>query len=273
MPTANTIAAWTHETAHMLRSADITSAYLDAEIILAHTLRKNRTWLHAHSDETIPPRILEIANARRDLRLDRVPIAYIIGHKEFYGRLFTVTPSVLIPRPESEAIINILKHLPEIDTKKSLVDIGTGSGCLGITAKLELSHLQVILSDISPHALAVARKNADRLQANVVTLKSSLLDRVPPRQDIILANLPYVDTAWECSPETKHEPNIALFADDGGLKLINQLIQDAKNTLSPKGYLLLEADSRQHARIITLCRENGLSPISQDGFVLAFVRA
>ena len=97
------IRIWLRDAAEQLASVGIPSALLDAEIILAHTLRKSRTWLHAHGDETINIRDLEIANARLDLRLDRTPIAYIIGHKEFYSRLFKVTPSVLIPRPESEA--------------------------------------------------------------------------------------------------------------------------------------------------------------------------
>ena len=106
-----TIAEWMTHAAAALQSAGIPSARLDAEIILAHTLKKSRTYLHAHDDETLEARELEIADARLALREDRTPVAYIIGHKEFYGRPFKVTPSTLIPRPESEMIITLLKEL------------------------------------------------------------------------------------------------------------------------------------------------------------------
>ena len=105
------ISEWIRSAFTRLKDADIPSPRLDAEIILAHTLRKGRTYLHAHSDESLTDRELEVAEARLQLRLDRTPIAYIIGHKEFYGRQFRVTPATLIPRPESEAIIDILKDV------------------------------------------------------------------------------------------------------------------------------------------------------------------
>jgi hypothetical protein len=130
------INSWLRDSAEMIANVGITSALLDAEIILAHTLRKSRTWLHAHGEEELSSRELDIASARLELRLDRTPIAYIIGHKEFYSRLFKVTPSVLIPRPESEAIITQFLALPLPD-KARVIDVGTGSGCLGITTKLE----------------------------------------------------------------------------------------------------------------------------------------
>ena len=126
---------WLRTSVDLLNTKGIPSARLDAELLLSHTLRKNRTWLHAHGDEALDVRAQEIANARLDLRLDRVPIAYIIGHKEFYGRRFAVTTSTLIPRPESEAMIELLQTIP-MKPRSKLVDVGTGSGCLGITAKL-----------------------------------------------------------------------------------------------------------------------------------------
>src|SRR5690606_464298 len=104
-----TIDAWLKQTTNELADAMFESPRLDAEIILAHTLGSSRTWLHAHGDEPLEGRQVEIANSRLDLRLDRVPIAYIIGHKEFYGRPFSVTPQVLIPRPESEQLIDHLR--------------------------------------------------------------------------------------------------------------------------------------------------------------------
>jgi len=259
--------------------ADIASAQLDAEIILAHTLRKNRTYLHAHSDDIIEPRAQEIADTRLALRLTHVPIAYIVGHKEFYGRRFLVTTATLIPRPESESIIDVLKNLiPHNltlldDIKTRLVDVGTGSGCLGVTAKLEFPELEVTLLDISTYALTVATTNAKRLGADVTVLKSDLLQSYPLQTDIIIANLPYVDPSWDRSPDTVYEPELALFADDGGKALIDKLIDQSIDILNPQGLLLLEADPTQHQQIISHAKQQGFRLITTQDYCIALRRS
>ena len=263
-----TVELWLRDAAEMLAHAGISSALLDAEIILAHTLRKSRTWLHAHGEERLSLREREIAGARLDLRLDRTPIAYIIGHKEFYGRLFKVSPSVLIPRPESETIIELLDNLCDGSTK-TLVDVGTGSGCLGITAKLEHPDLEVTLTDISHHALGIAEKNAETLGATIAIVKNDLLvpnPQLPPQIDIILANLPYVDHNWERSPETNYEPELALFADKGGRALIERLLQEAPLYLVTGGILLLEADPEQHHALIVHATTLGYTHVVTEGY-------
>jgi release factor glutamine methyltransferase len=171
---------WIIDATRQLDAAGINSGRLDAEIILSHCLRRPRTYVHAHNDEQLDGRTLEVADARLLLRLDRVPIAYIIGHKDFYGRRFSVTTSTLIPRPESETLIDELKNLAPKNLQLfdndpfTIVDVGTGSGCLGITAKLELPDSRVTLLDISPYALKVAASNASRLHADVwFSVKSS----------------------------------------------------------------------------------------------------
>lgn len=269
-----TIKSWLEQASKELKAADIPSAHLDAEIILSHTIRKSRTYLHAHVDEQLELRFQEIADARLLLRTDRVPMAYIIGHKEFYGRRFKVTTSTLIPRPETEDIIPIvMKLIPQnlslFDESFRIVDVGTGSGCIGITLKLELPETEVTLLDISPHALKVAASNASALGADVQSIKSDLLQNYPFRSNIIVANLPYVDSSWERSPETDHEPTIALFATDGGLALIKKLITQAGARLAPKGYLVLEADPLQHAEIVQVGIKHGFhlhQPI--DGYIV-----
>ena len=110
MNSRSTITSWVNTATKQLLEAGIASARLDAELILTHTIRKSRTYIHAHGDETIDVRYLDILDTRLALRLDRVPLAYIIGHKEFYGRSFKVTPATLIPRPESETMISLLKE-------------------------------------------------------------------------------------------------------------------------------------------------------------------
>ena len=272
------ISTWLKHAAEHLKNAGITSAQLDAELLLANTLRKNRTYLHAHLDKEIDPRRIDIAEARLSLRLDRVPLAYILGKKEFYGREFDASPSVLVPRPESEEMINmLLKLAPQDNQPRTLIDVGTGSGCLGITAALELpDNWHVVLSDISSKALSVAEKNAKKLGANVFIQKQSLLLGQFEKLDCILANLPYVDKSWKnASPELRHEPSEALYAGEGGLKLIRELIQQAPKHLADQGLLLIEADEEQHQTIIAFGRQNGFLHLETSGLivVLRFVGA
>lgn len=273
-PKALVIKDWLRDAANQLTAIGIASAKLDVEIILAHTLRQNRTYLHAHDDELLSARHREIADARLQLRLDRTPIAYIVGHKEFYGRLFKVNPATLIPRPESETIITLLKELTAQTTitldsaVTRLVDVGTGSGCLGITAKLEIPELEVTLIDISRQALTVAETNATRLHADVALVRSDLLSAYPLSAQYIVANLPYVDQEWERSPETNYEPALALFAPDEGLALINKLLLQAPSHINAGGYLLLEADPRQHDAIIKSAKSHGFTMREVRDFIV-----
>lgn len=278
LPLATTVKDWLDDATRQLVFAGIKSAQLDAELILSHTVRKPRTWLHSHESDPLDGRHIEIASARLDLRLDRVPVAYIIGHKEFYGRPFKVTTATLIPRPESEILIELLTEaVPKNDkiTAKRplrLVDVGTGSGCLGITAKLEHPELDVTLSDISRHALAVASDNAKELGAEVEVIQSDLLEAYPFIADVIIANLPYVDPAWERSKETDHEPEIALFAAKNGLAVIFELLEQVKSKLALGGKLILEADPAQHAEIIKQATNHGLVLASKKDYGLLFDR-
>lgn len=275
LPQAPAISSWLQNASSALNRIGIPTARLDAEIILAHTIRKSRTYLHAHSEDSLSNREYEVANARLELRLDRVPVAYIIGHKEFYGRQFHVTTATLIPRPESEVMIELLNDLlnqPETPTYATLVDVGTGSGNLGTTAKLEHPELSVTLLDISTHALQIAGDNAKKLGANVTLIRSALLKQYVLPADIILANLPYVDVSWEVSPETRHEPAEALFADKNGRDLIEKLIIQATTEQPVHGLLLLEADPWQHAPLIAFAAQYGYSHITTRDYIIALVK-
>ncbi len=272
-----TIGAWLSDATKQLVKVGVDSARLDAEILLAHTLKKTRTSLHARPSDQIDPRFEEIANAKLDLRLDRVPLAYIIGHKEFYGRLFVVSPHVLIPRPESEQIIELLNAqlsqtaLFPKDTVR-LVDIGTGSGCLGITAKLLHPELHVTLLDISKPALTTAAKNAASLNADIEIIESNLLDAYPYTPDITLVNLPYVDKAWGRSPETNSEPAEALFASEHGLKLIRKCFEQLASRMKSGGIAIFEADPRQWKDATHIAEKNGFVLSTQDTFAAVFTK-
>ncbi len=273
---ATSVKEWLNEATRLLLAAEIPSARLDAELLLAHTIRKPRTWLHGHIDDALDSRQLEIARARLDLRLDRVPVAYIIGHKEFYGHTFKVTTATLIPRPESETLIELLEEaLPKnerliVERPLRLVDVGTGSGSLGITSKLKFPELDATLTDVSRHALNIAEENAESLHADVDLILSDLLTSYPFVADIIIANLPYVDIEWERSPETNHEPASALFAANNGLALIFELLLQTKEKLAVGGKLILEADPEQHNEIKKEATKYGLVLITQRDYGLLF---
>jgi len=273
---SSTVRSAVQKTAEQFREAEISSALLDAELLLGHILQKPKSWLLAHSEELLNESQFSELERLVKRRLSREPIAYLTGHKEFYGRDFIVTKDVLIPRPETEDLIDLAKELlaAKPDTKH-VVDIGTGSGCIGVTLKLEKSHLDVTLSDVSHDALEVTRQNAEKLKADVYFAKSDLLSAFITHQqkfDMIVANLPYVSRSWETSPETDFEPSIALYADNDGLAMIAQLIFQIPTTLNSGGYLLLEADPEQFPAITELCRKNGLEHVETRGYAVAFQR-
>lgn len=269
-----TIGFWLKKATDDLADIMLPTPRLDAEVILAHTLGRPRTWLHAHVNDNLDLRREEIANARIDLRLSHVPVAYIIGHKEFYGRRFLVNTNTLIPRPESEQVIELLLEATDSGPKneKRLVDIGAGSGCLGITAKLEMLHLNVTLCDTSKAALSIAKKNAAALGAEVRCIQSNLLGNYPFTPNIVLANLPYVDKEWTRSPDTAHEPDEALFAPDKGLQIIKKCFDELAHRMKFGGIAIFEADPRQWDDIVPYAASCHFEVSTRREYAICFVK-
>ena len=237
---------------------------LDAELILTDFLQvADRSYLAAHSNDELSDTNAIDAQATR--RAEGEPLAYILGYREFYGRRFFVTPNVLIPRPETETIIDIAKKLKP----DKILDVGTGSGCIAITLVLELPNTQVSAVDISDDALRIAQKNAAHHNAKVEFHKSNLLENYQPKPGtLIIANLPYVDAAWDWLDHKTldHEPSLALYAEQGGLELIYKLINQ-----TPAGCpLILEADPCQHEAIIKYAQKRNFTLVRQDGFIIYF---
>ena len=203
---------------------------------------------------------------------------------DFYGRDFIITPDVLIPRPETEQLIDAVLTLAgkpflpgikapsrELPENPVILDVGTGSGCIAITIKKELPEATVYASDISEKALEVAKKNASAQNAPISFIISHLLKNVKLKRlkpDLIVANLPYVDKTWNWLDlnSLKKEPEIALFAEDGGLALIKELIDEASTLKIPR--LLLEADPCQHDKIALYAEKKGYLLINITGFIL-----
>ncbi len=198
----------------LLRHAAIESADLDTDVLLTAVLKATREVLYAHAE-----RRLTAAQERRfrlllDRRKRREPIAYILGEKEFWMRPFFVTRDTLIPRPETELLVEeALRHLP-MDRSATVADVGTGSGCVGITLIRERPHVRVLATDISERALSMARKNAHALRAasRITFLHGNLLEPLRGHHvDLIVANLPYVPAEEVTqNPDLAYEPLIAL---------------------------------------------------------------
>ena len=202
----------------------------------------------------------------------------------FYGRDFIVSPDVLMPRPETEQIIDKVKSLAglpilpgvkpserKLPKNPKILDVGTGSGCIAITIKKELEEAEVTGADIDQSALEIAGKNAEKFDADITLRQSDLLEKCQDKYDIIIANLPYVDPDWDWLDKEalKKEPSLALYAEDHGLALIKRLITEIKE--KPE-YLILEADPCQHKDIIDFAEKNGFQHSETRGFILTFLR-
>ena len=214
-----TIAEWLVPAMIKLKEAGVDSPRRDCLVLLEDTIKKDRAWVTAHPEHELDQKIVQQLDKLIAKRLNREPLAYIRGKAWFYRRFFTVTPDVLIPRPETETIIELLIELAP-KPGQIIIDIGTGSGALAITAKLELPEVRVIATDISSKALAVARKNAQAHNVDVQFVSGSLLEPLKIEQitdAIIMTNLPYVPHKLVTSPEITHEPQTALFSGTDGM--------------------------------------------------------
>ena len=239
----------------LLRSASLTlqqagcaAPRLDAEVLLAKTLECDRTWLIAHANESVPSATQKAYALLVERRRKREPLAYITGEKEFWSRLFFVTPDVLIPRPETEHLIEaIMEYFPDNNKPYRFCDIGTGSGCIAVTISCEYPHATVFATDISAKALMTTRRNAERhgvasrMKLHQGDMFEALQNQDGPFQAII-SNPPYVSMHEmnSLAPELSHEPHQALTDDADGLRHLNTLIHQAPSWLTPKGILLVE---------------------------------
>jgi len=211
------------------------------------------------------------------------PLAYIEGFAYFYGRKFTVTPDVLIPRPETETIVEVAKYLSNQFEKHfvspvKILDLGTGSGCIAITLALELPHAEITATDISLPSLEIARKNWNQLVSNhkVTFLQSNLFQNLQNQKfDLICANLPYVDKSWPWldKKSLSHEPATALYTKDHGLALIKRLIREAPSRLNQNGTLILEHDPSQFQPIVTYAKKHNFTAKSHTPYVTTLAPA
>jgi len=213
---------WIQQAADELTQAGVDSPRLDAQVLAAHALGQDRSWVLAHPEETVVGDCLQGLLLRRK---NREPLAYIVGEREFYGRRFFVDPDVLVPRQETEFLVERAKLWMNGVDDWSILDVGTGSGCIGITLALECPGSAVTLLDKSANALRVANKNADALGARVDFVHSDLFKWLPKRRfRMVVSNPPYVAHRDDLPPEVRDfEPPDALFAEADGLAMYRRL--------------------------------------------------
>lgn len=239
-----------------LTDSGIITARLDCLVLLEDVLQRNRASLLAHEDQHVSPESYEQFDKLVTRRCTHEPLAYIRGTAPFYGRNFTVNSHVLVPRPETEACVEVIQSLPT--TPRAVVaDIGTGSGCIGITIALELPTASVDLYDIDRDALAVAQQNATALDASVGVYKSDLLQNLRRSYDIIVTNLPYVPDHFPINKAAGFEPARALFAGIDGLNAYRDFWQQATRLTTPPKHIVTESLPSQHHANALLARNHG----------------
>lgn len=236
----------------MLVEAGSEEAGLEVELLLAHALNTGRTHLYQRLRDQLAPQAESAFDALLQRRLAHEPTAYILGHKEFYGLEFEVTPDAIIPRSETETLVELVLDCARSASAREMriADVGVGCGAIAVALAVNLSETEIIAIDISPQALALARRNAQRhaVADRIRLLEGDLLEPLDTPVDVITANLPYVRSSdFEAAPPeiNEHEPRLGLDGGPDGLRLIERLLRDAPPHLKPGGALFAEIGEQQ----------------------------
>jgi release factor glutamine methyltransferase len=241
-----------HAAIERLTVSQVGSPRLNAELLLMFVLDCDRAYLHAHPERELNPDEISRYGQLLAKRASGIPAQYITGHQEFWGMDFIVSPAVLIPRPETEHLIETVLPLAREISRPRIVDVGTGSGCIGLALAKELPQAEIQATDISPTALEIAKANAARLEPQILMERGSVIQFyerdllegvVPDSFDFVVSNPPYVgeseaDQVW--LEVRKYEPRNAVFAGPTGLEIIERLIPQAHEALKPGGWLVME---------------------------------
>lgn len=245
-----------------LKAAGIDAGKAEAEIVLCDLLECERLKLYLDGHALITPKIIEDFHHIIDRRQSRYPLQYILGSAYFYGRKFLVDENVMVPCPETELLLESVLRTARLSNASPvrLLDIGTGSGVVSISSKLENPALDVTASDISPDALAVAQKNAELfgVAQDIRWIESDVFSAIDPAQrfDIIASNPPYIasDTYDMLPPEVKADPTLSLLGGKQGMEVIERLLKQAPDYLNPSGTLAFEIGYDQADAIFEIVR-------------------
>ncbi len=259
---------WIKQTSQQLTKINSENSRLEAELILANILKYKRINLHKNPNKELSKTQLNKANLWLNKRLKGVPLAYLTHQKEFFDTNFYITKNVLVPRPESEILVEqALEICQNLSEPIKILDLGCGSGALGISLAKNLNKkYELTLADISGKALKVAKTNARKQKISANFVKTNLMSNLNQNFDIILANLPYVNPKWDFINNIQKEPKQALFAKDNGLDLIKKLIDQLSQKQS--FYLLLESDISQQNDIKDCLIKNDFEIIKTVDYII-----
>lgn len=275
---------WLQAAVSELKQAGIETARLDCLVLLEDVLGKDKSYILAHPEVILSSPNLEELRHAIDRRLTHEPLAYIRGKAEFYGREFKITHDTLQPRPETETIIDLFKQMTalyfphlledrhaENGEKFLVVDVGTGSGCVGVTAKLEVPGVDAVAVDVSEDCLGVAQENAELLGANVKFLMGDLLEPVLDQKiDVLLCNLPYVPDEHAINQAATFEPDIALFGGKDGLDLYRKMFEQIEQLPSRPTHIFAESLPIQQKELEKIATAAGYMLTTSQDFVQHF---
>jgi release factor glutamine methyltransferase len=271
-----TIQQWLRTASGQLLDAGISTARLDCLVLLEDAFARDRAWLFSHPDEELQGSILENLNTKIVQRATHIPLAYLRGHAEFYGRDFVVNEHTLVPRPETETMIELLRglaHDGSLPTNAPILDVGTGSGCIAITAALELPDMLLSGCDIDEQCLKTAAQNAQKTGASVALFASDLLEHATENYTVLLANLPYVPDEFHINTAATHEPKHAIFGGSDGLDLFRRMfaqIGTRKAATRPR-FILTESLPSSHAELAQIAKAASYALRHTDDFIQLFV--
>ena len=237
---------------------------LDAELLLAHCIGKTRSYLYSWPKRQLAHNDWQQFQSLITRRLEPTPVAYLLGEREFFSLSLKTSPAALVPRPETELLVEttlaVCLHQPGAD----LLELGTGTGAIAIALKVECPAISIVATDISSHCLQLAQLNADRHKLTIDWIRSDWFTQIDRRFDLIVSNPPYIsatDTALE-QGDLPAEPIAALSPGPTGLEALEVIIAESPNYLNPGGYLLLEHGYDQQHEVAGLMREHGFININ-----------
>ncbi len=257
-----------HQGREVIRQSGIENPELEASVLLAKALSIEAKDIYAYPEREFGPEEVEEFNRLLERRIRREPIAYILGEREFYSRSFMVTPDVLIPRPETEVLVEEALKILENFTSPSIIDVGTGSGCIAVTLGCERRDARILATDISYEALLIAGKNADRhgVSKGVSFICSDLLGCFKDESfDLVVSNPPYVKRSDYASLDRDvrdYEPKLSLLGGEEGIEYIKEIVLQSKRALKKGGWCIVEIGVDQSGKVTEMLEEAGFKDIS-----------
>lgn len=257
-----------------LAAAGIATARLDCLVLLEDVLHTDRTQLLAHDDQVLTDEQIRSLDAAIERRSKHEPLAYIRGKSEFFGRVFSVTSETLEPRPETETLVSMFLEWHKLSKQNRLkvVDVGTGTGAIAITIKLEQASCIVSATELNPKTLAIAKQNAQTLKADVSFFLGDLIEPITLSDEptVLLCNLPYVPNSHTINQAAMQEPAMAIFGGADGLDLYRKLFVQVDKLETKPIAIFTEALPFQHHGLATIARQHGYIQDRRDDFIQQF---